>query len=207
MDTLLLYRRGPRQQPIFPPSLKRISNEAISAVRTTGRFGSLSSDRGSIYDVSGTNMFSSEWLQTADAVYVVQGYFLWAHLPAVVDRGLFGLFGENRILAVDLDDIETFRTLKNLRIGFRFRECSFFVNFQDIKKAPEINRDQMPEHGRTRWLFETFCNKKRGNAHITTYPEGLEQFFQDTHKGINININLISLIIIYIYSYYIIKVI
>lgn len=194
-DTLLFSQtKSERRKSFkaFTPSLKRISDEAISAVTTSGRLGSLSRDRGSIYDVSGTNMFSSEWLQKADVAYVVQGYYLSADLAAVVDSGLFGLFGENRIIMVDLDDTETFPRLKRLRIGFPFERFSLYVDFQDIEEAPEINRDQIPEHGRSRWLFETFCNNKaRGYAHDTTYPEEFEQFFKDTP-----NFRLVALVIL-----------
>lgn len=107
--------------------------------------------------------------------YIVEGYYLRAPLSAVVDSGLFGLFGESRAIMVDLDDTETFRRLKKLRNGFPFGMFSPSVDFHDIKQVPEITQDEMPEHGRAWWLFQKFCDKVRGNARKLTFSE-FEQF-------------------------------
>lgn len=167
--------------------------EAKSAVRASGRFGCLRNHRESIFDEPTTEIISSELLQKADVAYVVETYYLRAYLSAVVDSGLFGLFGESRAIMVDLDDIETFRRLKKVRNGFRYESHLHFLDLDhDIEDVPEITQDEIPEHGRAWWLFQRFCNKARRNTNNPTFPE-FEQFCAGRQ-----NFRLVALVILHL---------
>lgn len=191
-DTFSFSRTGYLEQGSRSPCWTNMSMEAISAVRASGRFGCLRNHRESIFDEPTTEIVSSEWLQKADVAYVVEGYCLRASLSAAIDSGLFGLFGESRAIMVDLDDIETFRRLKNLGTGLSWN-CQWifpFVDPHDIKKVPEITQNEIPEHGRAWWLFQRFCNKARRNTNNTTFPE-FEQFCKGRQ-----NFRLVALVIL-----------
>lgn len=160
-DTLLMY--GGRAD-LSAPWLS-VSEGALAAIRTSARLGFMRMYQSQIFDES--NMVSCEWPQEANVAYVAKKYYLQAPLFAVVESGLYGLFGENKIIAVDLDDTATFRALKKVRFyggSGEMRESPIFQRgkgYADIDHVPEIDREQIPEHGRARWLFEKFCSSVR----------------------------------------------
>lgn len=189
-DTLLLSRSQSREQTHGPDVWMDMSDEAIAAIIASGRLGCMRSDRSHIDDDFATDMVGSEWLQGADVVHVVGRYHLLARIPVAVRTGLFGLFGENRAILVDLDDSETLRTLKRLRTGDAYGDVRFQgrsspveapEHFRDIKEVPEICREQIPQHDKAWWLFDKFCNKKTPGSGDVTYP-GFERYCQGSPR-------------------------
>lgn len=139
-----------------------VSGETLAAIRNSARLGSLRMFP-SLLLRDQSNMVVYKFPHEANVAYVAKKYHLRAPLFAVVKSGLFGLFGENKVIAVDLDDTAKFRALKKIRLHGGHGETHesrdlHEKGYDDIDLVPEIDRGQMPEHGRARWLFEKFCS-------------------------------------------------
>lgn len=143
------------------PYWLHISNDVVVAVKKSGRLGcigpypSLSiSETQSVSDILG-----SEWLHGADVGYVTKIYYLLAPLPAIMESGLFGLFGENRAIAVDLDDTDTFRALKKLQSPchdcMKFHDLAWRFEGQRIDDFDDLNEiaiEEISKNGKEWWL-------------------------------------------------------
>lgn len=172
-DTLLLCQTRLKRPsayyalPMGTPNWLHISNDVVVAVKKSGRLrciGPYSSLR-SIETRSVSDILGSDWLHGADMGYVTKIYYLrlLAPLPAIVESGLFGLFGENRAIAVDLDDADTFRALKKLQspchgcrkfhdLAWRF-EGQQIDDFDDLK---EVAIEEISKNGKAWWLSGRF---------------------------------------------------
>lgn len=168
-DTFLLCDSEFRQSANRSACWLDISNDAVAAIRTSDRLACLDSGRERIHNEYTINMLGSEWLQKADVAYVVEKHDVVAPLSALVGSGLFGLFGENRAILVDLDDRKTFDKLGTCLTYTAIPSGgnSPTMSFYDATQLPHFFRVE-EKMSCVSWFHEKFerCCKNRPKSRL-----------------------------------------